>query len=98
MPKHNDPKDVIMSVSNSTDFPSNGASRPDPIVPDATDIYPVGTQNRLCSVAMALQGVVQLFNEINDGGEEACGVAGVLDLAVAELTRINSELEASCGS
>jgi hypothetical protein len=61
------------------------------------DIYPPGTQFRLCSVVMALGGAVGLFSEINNGGDQHCGVAGILDLAVAELTRINTELEATRG-
>lgn len=67
--------------------------RADGSVMEDPDIYPAGTQMRLCSVAMALEGLVILFNEINDGGARECGVAGTLDLALAELTRINSEFE-----
>ena len=59
---------------------------------DSPDIYPGDTQFRLCSVAMALGGAAELFNEINDGSDKDCGVAGILDLAVAELTRITSSL------
>ena len=65
---------------------------------DPPDIYPAGSQFRLCSVAMALHGAIKLFSEITDGSDDCAGVAGILDLAVAELTRINSEMEASRGN
>jgi hypothetical protein len=61
--------------------------------PAAPDIYPAGTQMRLCTVAMALQGAMVLFNDIMDGGDAGCGVMATLDLALAELTRINNEME-----
>jgi hypothetical protein len=60
---------------------------------EAPDVYPPGTQMRLCTVAMALQGVSVLFNDIMDGGDAGCGVMATLELALAELTRINTEME-----
>jgi hypothetical protein len=60
---------------------------------EAPDVYPPGTQMRLCTVAMALQGAAVLFNEIMDGSDTGCGVMATIDLVVAELTRINNEME-----
>jgi hypothetical protein len=74
-----------MSKSNQAQSPKTAA--------DAPDIYPPGTQMRLCTVAMALQGASELFNEIMDGSNTGCGVMGTIDLALAELTRINTEME-----
>jgi hypothetical protein len=74
-------------MSNSNQAQSLKTAAPAP------DIYPPGTQMRLCTVAMALQGVTVLFNNIMDGGDVGCGVMATIDLALAELTRINSEME-----
>lgn len=46
---------------------------------------------------MALQGAALVVNEVCGGRDDLCGVLGMLDLAIAELTRINEELEASRG-
>jgi hypothetical protein len=66
-------------------------------VPEKPDIYPAGTQIRLCTVGLALEGATVLFNDVMNGSTKACAVMATLDLAIAELTRINRELEESRG-
>jgi hypothetical protein len=83
-----------MSDSNATTPENRRLSAAVPRL-ESPDIYPDGTQQRLCSVAMALQGASILLNEACGGRDDLCGVLGTLDLAVSELTRINEELESS---
>jgi hypothetical protein len=59
------------------------------VAADPPDIYPAGTQVRLSTVTMALLGAVELFNEITEEGTKDCGIARILDLAAAKLTRID---------
>jgi hypothetical protein len=61
---------------------------------ETPDTFPPGTQIRLCTIGMALGGAIVLLNDIMDGGDAGCGVMATLDLAVAELTRLNNEYEA----
>jgi hypothetical protein len=46
---------------------------------------------------MALQGAEIVVNEVCGGRDDLCGVLGTMQLAIAELTRINNELEESLG-
>ncbi len=82
-----------MTASHDTSTNGSGPSHPRSAAVNCPDIYPEGTQQRLCSVAMALQGASILLNEACGGRDDLCGVLGTLDLAVAELTRINNEFE-----
>jgi hypothetical protein len=58
---------------------------------EAPDVFPAGTFGRLSSVTLALEGAVDLFNDLYEGGAKGDGVMGILGLAVAELTRIGTE-------
>ena len=64
-----------------------------PAPPEKPDVFPPGSQYRMNVVAMALMGAAKVFQEICDGSTEHCGVSGILDLAIDELTRINNEFE-----
>ena len=64
-----------------------------PAPAEQPDVFPPGSQLRINTVAMALMGAAKVFEEICDGSTEHCGVSGILDLAIAELTRVNNEFE-----
>jgi hypothetical protein len=89
---------------NTDNFTPISISNPQTAVTDKRNVvevsipfdeaYPNGTSFRLASIAMALGGARELANNIIAGDDKGSGVMGILDLAVAELTRISEEHDA----
>jgi hypothetical protein len=80
----------VQTVSNNTSALTEG----DLARARAAQAFPADTLFRIASVAMALTGARELANEHSDGGDEDSGVLGILDLALAELTRLPNDHEA----
>jgi hypothetical protein len=79
------------SSKTTATYPAGRASIP------LGETYPVGTQFRLASVAMALGGAQEMHDALACAGNKGAAVLGIIDLAIAELRRIDEERDALKG-